>query len=257
MAASTFLYVHQVQPGIYIRRKLTFQEIQDNAAGWRRLDVPLAYRRGRIHHDYVGPVAATFQGHQLGLKLGPLVVPNHFPQGYWRSFVRQVTIPGEAHGGHTTGVHNPPYALKLRCLNHRPGPFHVGAIHLPRVWRPQPVIGSHVEHELASRHSFAQRLRVAQVADYPLAADAFDVSRRTSRADKQAQVGALIGKSAGYMASNKTGCTCDKRLHGTSVKGAATQVLLDAAKCFRRPSSFPSTGAPTPPTLYQPPCRDQ
>jgi hypothetical protein len=70
-----------------------------------------------------------------------------------------------------------------------------------------------MNYGIAAGESGANRLRLAQVAQVHVSADAFEVGEIAGFADKQAEFGALSRKSTGHMMADKTGGACKEDFH--------------------------------------------
>src|SRR6185312_16573898 len=62
------------------------------------------------------------------------------------------------------GVYEPPGARGFRGIEHVPRAIDVRLIELPRIPRPEPIIGRNVKDKLASSRGTGQGLRIPQIA---------------------------------------------------------------------------------------------
>jgi hypothetical protein len=196
MRARDFVNIHQVQAGIDVGRKFAVQEIHNDAARWRWLDVIFAYGRGRIHHDNVCPGARCLHHRLLGHELRALVVADHVGEHDRRLFVTQLAIRRESHGRDGAGVHHAADTLLSGGPDDIAGALDVGAIHLLRVAHPKAVIGGNVEDEIAALHAASKGFRVSEISGHELRFKLFYVRRPAGLSRQQAKLGALRGQLA-------------------------------------------------------------
>src|SRR5450755_2020534 len=90
-------YVHQIQPGIDVGGKLFFQKIQNDPAGGSRFYIPLTDGRARIYDYHIEPTSSRRDCNPFRHKLRPLVVADHFVEGYRRTLISRLTAGSKAH----------------------------------------------------------------------------------------------------------------------------------------------------------------
>src|SRR3954471_10261387 len=128
---------------------------------------------------------------------------DHVAESDRRVLIGHRAVTRKAHSCYGAAIDHTAYSSFLRGLDDRACSLDVGGIHLARIARPEPIIGGNVEDSFASGHSLFQRLDVGKVARNTLPRNASDVLRAAGLTDQEAQVGALLGKDASDVASDK------------------------------------------------------
>src|SRR5580700_313439 len=163
MSLRNIFHRRHIQSGIDVSWHLTSQEIQNNAASWRRLPIPWSHWRGGIHDDYGHARGSSFYGNPLGQKFRAFVMPDHFVEGSLSAFVGQRTTPRYCNCCYRTGVNNAFNARMARSGKQVAGAFDINFVNLFGPRRPQPVIGSDVKNATNSLQSAPQRFLVPQI----------------------------------------------------------------------------------------------
>ena len=156
------------------------------------------------------PAAPGLQRDLLRHELRPLVVADHVGQRNRRVLIRRMPVAGESHGRNAGGVDHASHAILPRRFQNRPRAVDVGPVHLRRIAHPEPVVGRHVKHGIASRHGFFEGSSIAQIPGCGLRLETLQIVQIASWTDQQPQVRALIGKNAGNMGAQKSGGACDE-----------------------------------------------
>src|ERR1700733_624310 len=141
MSASALSYIHQIQAGFDVGGKFAFEEIDNDAACWRRLYILLADWGGWINHNDVHATATGIERELLRHKFGALVVADHVGQRDRRIFVGRVNIFCKAHGGNAGSMNDALDTVFGGRFKDSAGAVDVGAIHFVRIANPEAVIG--------------------------------------------------------------------------------------------------------------------
>ena len=105
------------------------------------------------------------------------------------------------------------HACLPRSVHYRQRSVDIYPIHLIGMPHPKAIISGDMEDNVASRHPFAQRLEIAQIAFHTFRFQEADIVGTGARPRQQAKFGSLLLKQFGNVTADKSGCASDKRLH--------------------------------------------
>ena len=175
VGAGNFGYIDEVEAGVDVGGKFSFQEINEDAASGRGLGVVGTDGRGGIENDDLLAVLRRGDSLLLGHELGPLVVAHHVGERNRRVFIDDDAVGTEAHGGHAGCVDETFDACVAGQPQQLARAVDVGAIHGGGIGNPETVVGGDVNDSVDPGQRRLEIRRFGEIADEGFARDALEV----------------------------------------------------------------------------------